>query len=226
MSRSRRSDGSHRDYYVILGVSRNAEPAAIRKAFQELAKRLHPDRAGGHSTAAFQQVSEAYGVLSDPAARRRYDAQLQRAARREAQQRRGRPVRPMAVEPLDVRAPTGRSSLGSWEPSRAGSPASPTLEGSPVREPAEAIVVLDSRRAAAGGPVVLDLPTLEPCSRCDGRGGRWPFPCIRCGGSGLVRRRARFMAHLPAGLGDGSVVELRGPAGHPLRLRVRLRPGR
>ncbi|MGA9525253.1 MAG: DnaJ domain-containing protein [Myxococcaceae bacterium] len=62
-----------KDYYAILGVSRSDPPEAIRRAYRELAFRLHPDRAGPEATCAFHDVAEAYEVLSDPARRADYD---------------------------------------------------------------------------------------------------------------------------------------------------------
>lgn len=67
-----------RDHYAVLGVSQLASSSAIRKAFRSLALRLHPDRAGRDSAAAFREVAAAYEVLSDPVRRERYDAQLSR----------------------------------------------------------------------------------------------------------------------------------------------------
>jgi len=66
-------------YYVILGVSNTESPRGIRAAYRDLAKRLHPDVAGEQSTRAFQEVTEAYDVLSDPARRRDYNNKLRRA---------------------------------------------------------------------------------------------------------------------------------------------------
>ncbi len=67
---------SAKDYYQILGVSRNATQDEIKKAFKKLAKELHPDRNPGDKQAEnrFKEVSEAYQVLSDPEKRREYDA--------------------------------------------------------------------------------------------------------------------------------------------------------
>jgi curved DNA-binding protein CbpA len=67
-----------RDHYVVLGVAAIASAAAIRKAYRTLALRLHPDRAGKDSAAAFRELAAAYEVLSDPTRRERYDAQLAR----------------------------------------------------------------------------------------------------------------------------------------------------
>ena len=67
-----------RTYYMILGVSPTASEARIRTAYHDLARRLHPDVAGQEATHAFQEISEAYDVLSDPRRRREYNEELRR----------------------------------------------------------------------------------------------------------------------------------------------------
>ncbi|RMH01608.1 MAG: molecular chaperone DnaJ [Planctomycetota bacterium] len=66
---------SQRDYYEVLGVPRDADAEAIKKAYRRLALKYHPDRNEGDSEAAekFKEASEAYAVLSDPEKRARYD---------------------------------------------------------------------------------------------------------------------------------------------------------
>jgi DnaJ-class molecular chaperone len=59
-----------RTYYMILGVPRTESPGGIRSAYRDLARKLHPDVAGEQATRAFQEVTEAYDVLSDPRRRR------------------------------------------------------------------------------------------------------------------------------------------------------------
>src|SRR5689334_4671710 len=70
-----------RTYYMILGVPRSETPGGIRSAYHDLAKKLHPDVAGEQATRAFQELSEAYDVLSDPQRRRAYNDELRRAER-------------------------------------------------------------------------------------------------------------------------------------------------
>lgn len=65
---------SKQDYYEVLNISQNASPEEIKKAYRKLAHKYHPDRnqeAG--SDAKFKEAAEAYGVLSDPQKKERYD---------------------------------------------------------------------------------------------------------------------------------------------------------
>jgi curved DNA-binding protein len=59
------------DHYAVLGVSKTATPDEIKKAYRKLASQHHPDKGG--DTAKFQQIQEAYAVLSDPQKRTQYD---------------------------------------------------------------------------------------------------------------------------------------------------------
>ncbi len=64
-----------KDYYKILGVSRDATQEEIKKAYRRLALKYHPDRNKGNKEAEerFKEINEAYAVLSDPEKRRQYD---------------------------------------------------------------------------------------------------------------------------------------------------------
>ena len=66
---------SKRDYYEVLGVPKDADDAALKKAYRVLAKKYHPDTNQGNpeAEAKFKEASEAYAVLSDPDKRRQYD---------------------------------------------------------------------------------------------------------------------------------------------------------
>ena len=64
-----------RDYYEVLGVSKDASADDLKKAYRVLAKKYHPDANPGdkEAEAKFKEASEAYAILSDPEKRRQYD---------------------------------------------------------------------------------------------------------------------------------------------------------
>ena len=63
-----------KDYYSTLGVPRTANQDDIKRAFRKLASQHHPDKGG--DTQRFQEIQEAYAVLSEPAKRQDYDIRL------------------------------------------------------------------------------------------------------------------------------------------------------
>lgn len=71
-----------KDYYAVLGLPRNATSQQVRARFLELARERHPDRFQGSEKAkaesAFQEITEAFNVLSDPERRRQIDLELTR----------------------------------------------------------------------------------------------------------------------------------------------------
>ncbi|MDR3107326.1 MAG: DnaJ domain-containing protein, partial [Bifidobacteriaceae bacterium] len=69
-------DWFEKDFYKTLGVTKDADEAAIKKAYRKLARALHPDANPGDSAAEerFKEVSEAYSVLSDAEQRKQYDS--------------------------------------------------------------------------------------------------------------------------------------------------------
>jgi hypothetical protein len=102
-----------RDYYQVLGVSRDASRTEIRRAFRRLARRYHPDvSTEPDAEERFKAVNEAYQVLGDPATRAAYDRFL--ALRERAEHRwpdrppreaSYEPVRPRPVQPTPPPAP-------------------------------------------------------------------------------------------------------------------------
>jgi DnaJ-class molecular chaperone len=188
-----------KDYYSILGVGRDATPAAIKRAYRRLAKRYHPDVGRGSSVEEFEALQAAYETLTDAERRRRYDEELRRNERQRDR-----------FEPLAwsfVRSPA------------AGDLRRPLLPGSLSGE-----ILLTQFEAAQGGVLPLDVPLTAACPSCDGTGG-FVFDCGRCGGDGQVERRLPVPLRIPAGVRDGTVFQVRidEPAELDLLLTVHVR---
>ena len=125
----------YKDYYKVLGVSRDADQKAIRQAYRKLARQYHPDVNPNDKAAEekFKEINEANEALSDPEKRKKYDEMLdyyQRfghwpgteqaaGAGRRAGQVDPREARPPEVEPGEARTRETFDRLVGREPSRA-----------------------------------------------------------------------------------------------------------
>jgi len=188
-----------KDYYKILGVSRNADPKGIRDAFRKLAKKYHPDKAGPEGKDLFQDVQEAYEVLSDPEKRSSYDRQLRYEEQAPGFGRKA----PIYDSTFQQGSFFGdfcycRSAFGAW--SRYSSRNS--------RPQPDLILVLSREEAEEGGSVEAIVPFYGPCPQCGGTGEQWFFPCMHCFGEGLVRQRKRVRLKIPVGVQDGAIIEV------------------
>jgi curved DNA-binding protein CbpA len=111
---------SQLSHYALLQLPEEATPEQLRQAFRRLSKRFHPDTTSlpaVEAEQAFQRLQQAYAVLSDPEARRRYDAEL-RLARltAAASARAAAAAASSAVAPLVPSVPSVRRALsgGEW----------------------------------------------------------------------------------------------------------------
>ncbi len=216
-------------YYVVLGVAGDESAAGIHAAYRELAKKYHPDVSGDAGPPRFQEIAEAYRVLSDPQSRRRYDGRLRSA----------RPggARPPSAASAAVRARAGplrgpASVLGDPEATRpsfeamlerfrrnftgAGVPKSERLEGLNFD------LVLTPEEAARGGWLEVGVPAFAACPECGGSGYAWLFPCARCGQQGVVESERLVRIDVPPLTPSGSIVEvpLGGLGVHNFYLRL------
>ena len=188
-----------RTYYTILGVSSTESASGIRAAYRDLVKRLHPDVAGEQSTREFQEVSEAYRVLSDPQRRRDYNHELKQTADGTGAVGR-RPLEPIAREEVTV--------LRRREHTR------------PV-ECLDFEVLLTPDESAAGCMVPVHVPAFSPCPECGGSGGDWFFPCLYCRQRGTVEKEEQLYVRVPPMAPSGSVYEvLQGVGVHDVYLRL------
>jgi molecular chaperone DnaJ len=222
-----------KDYYIILGVSPTEDASGIREAFRELAKRYHPDRGGPQATPRFQDIVEAYQVLSDPERRQRYSQALRRAQGRLATPfppssgGHAPPPEPLMPEPLSV--PRGFHTISpSLEELAARWLRNFTGRGVPKGERVEGLtveVLLSPTEAARGGVVSLGVPVFSPCPVCAGSGRDWLFPCTYCQEQGMIEAEERVRIPIPPRVRDGTTVEvpIRGLGIHNFYLRLSLR---
>ncbi|MGB4148476.1 MAG: molecular chaperone DnaJ [Tepidanaerobacteraceae bacterium] len=178
-----------RDYYEVLGVSREATEDEIKKAYRKLARKYHPDVNKEDKDAAekFKEINEAYEVLKDPEKRARYD-QFGHAG-----------VGQGGFDAGDFGGFGGFGGFGdfgsdifddifdifggSFGRSRRRGP----TRGADIRYDLE----ITLEEAAFGAEKEIEIFRMESCKNCNGTGakpGTMPKTCPSCGGSGQVRR--------------------------------------
>jgi len=196
-----------RDYYEVLGVSRNASEADIKKAYRRMAMKYHPDRNPNDKEAEdkFKEAKEAYDVLTDPRKRTAYD-QFGHAG-----------VDPSAAAGGGFRAGPSFSDIfddvfgdifGGAARGGGGAGGQRAYRGADLRYD----LSLTLEEAVQGTTVKIRIPTSIKCETCDGSGakpGTRPTTCSTCGGHGQVRMQQGFFSiqqTCPACRGEGKVI--------------------
>jgi molecular chaperone DnaJ len=199
-----------RDYYEILGVPRDADPDALKKAYRALAMRHHPDRNPDDpaSEERFKEASEAYAILSDPEKRRSYDRFGHRGVGAGAG---GAPFQDFGdlgnftdlFEDLFGDLFGGRRGGGR----RRGR----GQRGADLRYNLE----IELRDVLSGLESQISIPKMRPCKTCEGSGARpgtSPEVCSGCRGSGqVVLQQGFFRVSRPCDVcaGTGEIVRER-----------------
>jgi molecular chaperone DnaJ len=180
-----------RDYYEILGVARNADADAVKKAYRRLALEHHPDRNNGSKDAEerFKEATEAYEVLRDPERRSAYDRFGHAGVKAGAGAGGGFSgfdfADALSVFMRDFGGFGVEDLFGGGGRRRSGRPRGSDLR---MRVPLTLVDV------ANGTKKTVKLRVHEPCAECDGSGaarGTAPVSCDTCGGAGEVRRVQR-----------------------------------
>lgn len=177
-----------RDYYEVLGVSRDASAQELKKAYRKVAMKHHPDRNEGNkeSEEKFKEASEAYEVLSDEQKRAAYDQFGHAGVEGQAGMGGGAGGFGSFSDIFgDVFGDIfgGAGGRGHGGPSR-GSDLRYTLD-------------LSLEDAVRGTSVKIKVPTLVGCKTCGGNGakpGTSPTTCNTCGGHGQVRMQQGFFS--------------------------------
>ena len=172
-----------RDYYEVLGVDKNADEAAIKKAYRVLAKKYHPDMNPGDKEAEkkFKEASEAYAVLSDPEKRRQYDQFGHAAFDGGAGGAGGFDF--SGTDFSDIFSDIFGDFFGGGRSSRTRS--NGPMKGANLRTS----VRITFEEAVFGCKKEIDLTVKETCKTCNGSGakpGTSPETCSKCGGKGQV----------------------------------------
>jgi len=219
-----------KDYYQLLGVSRDATQEELKKAYRKLAIQYHPDRNPGdaHSEERFKEVSEAYEVLSDPAKRDKYDRFGHAADFGFG------PGGPDFGSFQDIFSDMsdlfeGMFGGGGFRSSRPG-----TQAGEDLRHD----LSISLLEASTGVEREIVLDRLERCASCGGSGaaaGTKATVCPTCSGRGQVRQSHGFFSVArvcPHCQGRGQII--RNPCGDckgdgrrstKRTLRVKVPPG-
>ncbi len=223
-----------KDYYKILGISRDSDQAVVRRAFRSLARKYHPDVAHNDPKAEerFKEINEANAVLGDPDKRRKYD-------KLGADWEKHEPFTPFsgdgedfefqfagtgfsdfferffAAEEREKKAGSGGASPRTGAAPASGTPAgaAPKKEDSPSQNTgglnendveADLMVTIEEAIHGAARPITVRLKL--PCSACNGEGDR----CLVCKGQGHVVKSVHHQVRIPPGVKEGQRLRLRG----------------
>lgn len=172
-----------RDYYEVLGVDKNADEAAIKKAYRALAKKYHPDMNPGDAEAEkkFKEASEAYAILSDPEKKRQYD-QFGHAAFENGGAGGFGGFDFNSADFGDIFGDIFGDLFGSGRSRRTSNG---PMKGANVRTS----IRISFEEAVFGVEKEIELTLKDPCPTCKGSGakpGTTKETCSKCGGKGQV----------------------------------------
>ncbi len=213
-----------KDPYEVLGVSRTASDAEIKKAYRRLARKSHPDvnlgDAGAHKR--FQEIAAAYEILKDPRKKERYDrfGDTGEAPEPSAGPPRGGPWAQQGPFGRDFRkTPPGGGAPGGGGFRWSGDVSdlfSDLFSGGGAGiglgedEDAAAAITIPFRDAVLGGTVSFSARIPRRCTRCRGTGHLAKAACPACHGSGSLVETESLTVRIPAGVDTGARIRVPG----------------
>jgi chaperone protein DnaJ len=178
---------SKRDYYEVLGVSKNASEDEIKKAFRKAAVKYHPDKEGGDE-AKFKEINEAYEVLKDKQKRQRYDQFGHAGVGGSSSGFDGNPFEGFNFGGQDIHFDFGGGLDDIFGQFFGGS--SRRTQSSRGKD-VETQITLDFKDAVFGTEKTLNLDMMDECEHCHGsraEPGHGMKTCQTCKGSGQIPR--------------------------------------
>ncbi len=171
-----------RDYYEVLGVTKGATDAEIKKAYRVVAKKYHPDTNPGNAEAEekFKEAAEAYAILSDPEKKAKYD-QYGHAAFEQG----GGPGGFGGFDFADMGDIFGDIFGDMFGGGRGQRQSNGPVKGANIKT----TVRVSFEEAVFGTQEELELPLKDECDVCNGSGaqpGHQPETCSKCAGKGQV----------------------------------------
>lgn len=174
-----------RDYYEVLGVSKDASEGEIKSAFRRLAKKYHPDVSKEpDAEEKFKEAQEAYAVLSDPDKRRQYDQFGHQAFSGAG----GAGFDFSGFDFSDIFGDIFGGSFGDFFGGGTRSSTRPTKGRDKLLR-----INISFEEAVFGTKKTINTEVVEDCSDCRGKGGFGEQSCSDCHGSGHMTTEQRTM---------------------------------
>jgi len=220
----------YKDYYKVLGVSKDADEKQIKAAFRKLARKYHPDvNKDADATVKFKEINEAYEVLSDPQKKQRYDSLGSNW------QEGSQFTPPPGYENIHMNFGEGgfggfrtfndfgdmgglggfseffESIFGDFSQQSAGSRRQPHSHAQKPQQSEENLditqdLAIDLEDLMGEGTKAVKISYMDKCSECGGRGSR----CYKCGGSGVASVSKVLNVKIPKGIKEGAKIRLVG----------------